>query len=91
MEGQVEVEEGRSQAVHGAAGLDSFAQAAGSRIDFGRSIVELMEAMQVVVCRDVGKIPGRKLLEVEMVAVVLNHKNPLSAGFAEDRKTQAGG
>jgi len=39
-EGQVEVEEGRSRAVHGAAGLYSVVQAAGSHIDFGRSIVE---------------------------------------------------
>lgn len=41
--------------------------------------------------RDVGKIPGHNLLEVEMVAVALNHKNPLSAGLAEDRKTRVGG
>jgi hypothetical protein len=44
-----------------------------------------------VVCRDVDKIPGRKFLEAEMVAVVLNHKSPLSVGLAEDRKTQVGG
>jgi hypothetical protein len=44
-----------------------------------------------VVRRDVGKIPGRKLLEVETVAVALNHKNPLSAGLAEDKKNQIGG
>lgn len=43
--GQAEVEEGRSQAVHGAAGLNSVAQVAGSRIDSERSIVELLEAM----------------------------------------------
>ena len=87
----MEAEGGRSQAVHGAAGLNSAVQAAGSRIDFGRNIVELVEVMQVVVHRDVGKTPGRKLLEVEMVAVALNHRNPLSAGLAEDRKTQVGG
>jgi hypothetical protein len=45
VEDQVEVEEGYSQAVHGAAGLDWFAQAAGSHIDFERSIVELVEVM----------------------------------------------
>jgi len=45
VEGQVEVEEGRSQAVHGAAGLNSVVQAAGSRIDSGRNIVELVEVM----------------------------------------------
>jgi hypothetical protein len=40
---------------------------------------------------DVDKILGRKLLEVEMMVVALNHKNPLSAGLAEDIKTQVGG
>jgi hypothetical protein len=45
VEGQVEEVEGRSQAVHGAAGLKSVAQAAGSRIDSGRNTVELVEVM----------------------------------------------
>lgn len=44
-----------------------------------------------MVRHDVGKIPGRKLLEVEMVAVDLNHKNPLSAELAGDRKIQVWG
>jgi len=44
-----------------------------------------------VLCRDVGRIPGRRLLEVETVAAALIHKNQLSVGLAEDRKTRVGG
>lgn len=91
MEGQAEAEEGRSQAGHGAAGLSSVVQTAGSRIDSGRNIVESVEVSEVALLHDVGKILGRRLLEVEMVAVALNHKHPPSAGLAEDRKTQLGG
>jgi len=42
---QVEVEVGRSQAVHVAAGLSSVVQPAGSRIGSGRNIVESVEVM----------------------------------------------
>jgi len=45
VEGQVEVEEGRSQAVHDAAGPNSVAQAAGSRIDLGGNIVGSVAVM----------------------------------------------
>jgi hypothetical protein len=91
VEGQVEVEGGRSQAVHVAAGPSLVVQTAGSRIDFGRSTVELVEATWVVLRHDVGKILDHRLLEVEMAAVALNYKNQPFAGLAEDRKSQVGG
>lgn len=41
----MEVEAGRSQAAHGAAGLGSLVKTGGSHIDSGRNIVELAEVM----------------------------------------------